>query len=256
MSYFDILSDEVSRGIEGGNDGIPMGFDRLNKYVGIRKSIYFLIGGNTGSGKTSLVDDAFVLNPIDWYFSKENKGDIDLEIIYRSMERNRKYKLAKWISRKIFLDHGMLIPVSKLLGWNDRMTPDEHDIFKTYRDYIGNLESIVTIIDGPENPVGIAKDIKAHALQHGKIEELDEYNKIYIPNKPNKITIVVEDTLNLLKLTKDLNTKKAAIDKMSDENRYARDFFGYTIAAVSQFNRSISNIMRLKNGDVEPQLED
>ena len=42
MSYFDILSDEVSRGIEGGNDGIPMGFDRLNKYVGIRKSIYFL----------------------------------------------------------------------------------------------------------------------------------------------------------------------------------------------------------------------
>jgi replicative DNA helicase len=43
---------------------------------------------------------------------------------------------------------------------------------------------------------------------------------------------------------------------MSDENRYARDFFGYTIVAVSQFNRMISNIQRLKNGDVEPQLED
>jgi replicative DNA helicase len=59
-----------------------------------------------------------------------------------------------------------------------------------------------------------------------------------------------------LKTTKDQTTKKEAIDKMSDELRYARDFFGYTPVAVSQFNRSISNIQRIKNGDVEPQLED
>jgi replicative DNA helicase len=43
---------------------------------------------------------------------------------------------------------------------------------------------------------------------------------------------------------------------MSDELRYARDFFGYTPVVVSQFNRDISNIMRIKNGDVEPQLDD
>ena len=43
---------------------------------------------------------------------------------------------------------------------------------------------------------------------------------------------------------------------MSDELRYARDFFGYTPVVVSQFNRDISNPMRIKNGDVEPQLED
>jgi hypothetical protein len=43
---------------------------------------------------------------------------------------------------------------------------------------------------------------------------------------------------------------------MSDELRYARDFFGYTPVVVSQFNRDISNPMRQKNGDVEPQLED
>jgi replicative DNA helicase len=60
----------------------------------------------------------------------------------------------------------------------------------------------------------------------------------------------------LLKTTKDQTTKKAAIDKMSDELRYARDFYGYTPVAVSQFNRDISNPIRIKNGDVEPQLED
>jgi hypothetical protein len=43
---------------------------------------------------------------------------------------------------------------------------------------------------------------------------------------------------------------------MSDELRYARDFYGYSPVVVSQFNRDISSPMRLKNGDVEPQLED
>jgi replicative DNA helicase len=43
---------------------------------------------------------------------------------------------------------------------------------------------------------------------------------------------------------------------MSDELRYARDFYGYTPVVVSQFNRDISNPIRIKNGDVEPQLDD
>jgi hypothetical protein len=218
--------------------------------------MYFLVGGLTGSGKTSFIDDAFVLNPFDWYRSVQNKQDIKLKIIYRSMERSRTYKFAKWISRRIFLDYGMIIPVSKLLGWTDKMSKDEHDLFLTYRDYMGELNECITIIDGPENPVGIAKELKAHALENGSIEKLDEFNKIYVPNHENVVTIVVIDHIGLLKTTKDQPTKKEAIDKMSDELRYARDFYGYTPVVVSQFNRSISNPMRIKNGDVEPQLED
>jgi hypothetical protein len=252
---FDKLRDEVQKGIEGKNSGIPMGFNRLNRYIGIRKSIYTLVGGLTGSGKTSFVDDAFVLNPYDWYINNP-KTDIKLKIIYHSMERSRTYKLAKWVSRKIFFDEGIEIAVPKLLGWTDRMTHDEHDLFLKYEDYVNNMAANITIIDGPENPIGIAKNLKEHALKNGKIEQLDEYNKIYIPNNENEVTIVVIDHIGLLRLTKEHNTKKSAIDKMSDELRYARDFYGYSPVVVSQFNRDIANPMRLKNGDVEPQLED
>jgi len=253
---FDDLNREVEKGLNGENTGIPMGFDRLNHYIGIRRSMYFLIGGLTGSGKTSFIDDAFVLNPVDWYLSSENKTDIKLKIIYRSMERSRTYKLAKWVSRRIFLDHGLIIPINKLLGWTSKMSKEEHDIFLTYSDYIKKLGEIITIIDGPENPIGIAKELKEHALKNGKIEQIDEYNKKYIPNDDKTITIVILDHIGLLKSTKDLHTKKALIDKMSDELRYARDFFGYTPVVVSQFNRDIANPARIKNGDVEPQLED
>jgi len=255
MSFQD-LKKEVQAGLDGRNHGIPMGFNRLNRYIGIRKSIYTLIGGLTGSGKTSFVDDAYVLNPFDWYISKENNTNVKLEIIYRSMERGRTYKLAKWIGRKIFLDHGVIITVNKLLGWKEKMTKDEHDLFLMYEDYMGQMGEVMNIIDGPENAVGIAKELKAHALQRGRIEQVDEYNKVYIPNDENTITIVVIDHIGLLKTTQAQTTKKQAIDKMSDELRYARDFYGYTPVVVSQFNRDISNPIRIKNGDVEPQLED
>lgn len=253
---FENLSKEVDIGLSGRNSGIPMGFNRLNRYIGIRKRLYFVVGGLTGSGKTSFVDDAFVLNPVDWYLLNRNKTNIKLKVVYRSMERSRNYKLAKWICRKIFLDHGQIIPVSKLLGWNEKLTKDEHDIFLSYKTYMDELEDIITIIDGPENAVGIAKDLKEYALARGRIEQVDQYNKQYFPNDENEITIVVVDHIGLLKTTKDQPTKKSAIDKMSDELRYARDFYGYTPVIVQQFNRDISNPIRIKNGDVEPQLED
>jgi hypothetical protein len=253
---FDDLKKAVQDGMDGRNNGIPMGFNRLNRYIGIRKSMYTLVGGLTGSGKTSFIDDAYVLNPFDWYISKENKTNIKLKIIYRSMERSRTYKFAKWVSRKIFLDQGVIIPVNKLLGWTDKMTHDEHDLFLMYEDYMGEMNEVMTIIDGPENAVGIAKELKAHALDNGEIVQLDQYNKKYIPNDENAVTLVIVDHIGLLKVTKDQPTKKQAIDKMSDELRYARDMYGYSPVVVSQFNRDISNIMRLKNGDVEPRLED
>lgn len=254
---FELLKAEVDKGLADKNGGIPMGFDRLNRYVGIRKGMYYLIGGNTGSGKTSFIDDAFVLNPIDWAMSQAGRDSgITVKVWYRSMERSRTYKMAKWVTRKIFIDQGIIIPVGKLLGWTEKMTKDEHDLFLYYEGYMRELEECVTIIDGPENPVGIAKELKAYAEERGTIEKIDKYNSIYVPNNPNEITLVVVDHIGLLKTTKDQPTKKEAIDKMSDELRYARDFYGYSPVVVSQFNRSISNPMRIKNGDVEPQLED
>lgn len=47
MSFYD-LSKAVQDGLDGRNNGIPMGFDRLNRYIGIRKSMYTLVGGLTG----------------------------------------------------------------------------------------------------------------------------------------------------------------------------------------------------------------
>lgn len=259
MSTFDDLQREVEDGMEGRNSGIPMGFSRLNSHISIRKSNNYLIGGYTGSGKTSLLDDAFVLNPVDWYIRNFNNTEIRLKIKYWSMERNKKFKLMKWISRKIFLDHGKIIPVTRLMGWipkEQRLTSDEHDLFMMYRDYIEAILEIVEIIDGPENPTGVRNFMRSYHLANGKVEDIDEFHKIYIPNNKHLITLKARDHIGLSRGEKNLNTKKEIIDKASEDDRLDRDFYGTSCVNLSQFNRDISNPMRIKNGDVEPMIED
>lgn len=259
MSDFDGLYQELRDGLDGKNAGIPMGFTRLNSHISIRRANNYLIGGYTGSGKTALLDDCFVLNPIDWYIKNYSSTDIRFEIIYWSMERRKNFKYMKWISRRIFLDTGKLIPVPRLMGWvakENRLTKDEHDLFLTYRGYLEAILSTVKILDRPQNPTGMRKYLHDHAMNNGRMEEIDEYNSIYIANIPNKITLNIVDHIGLTKGEKNFPKGKAAIDRSSEDKRYARDVFGYSSVDISQFNRDIANPMRIKNGDVEPMLED
>lgn len=267
IDYYSGLDKEIEHGLN--QEQISMGFDRLNYHVGLRKSTYYLIGGYTGSGKTSFLDDAFVLNPYDFVNSHKNTKGLKLKIFYFSMERRKNYKIAKWISRRIFLDTGKIITANKILGWvsNEfKLTFDEHDIVKSYKDYINfMLNDAITIIENPQNPMGIKKTIDTYAELNGKKEKIDAHNTIYIPDNEKEHVIVIYDHIGLQKKETRkypngdivrLSTPKEIIDQSSEDARKFRDVYGYTIVKVSQFNRDIANPTRIKNGDVEPMLED
>ena len=263
MSVFEELHDDVKRGMNGGNVNIPIGFPKLNRVIGIRESIYTLAGGYTGSGKTTLIDDAYVLNPYDWYL--HNKDKVKMKVIYWSMERKKKYKIAKWISRKMFIEKRLLVPVDKILGWYGKMNEEEYAAFLHYKAYIDEMfdSGFITMLEGPDNPTGIYKFIKGYAEGSvdlglpgiGKVVPVDRFNRKFEKNHP-EITLLVIDHIGLLKGEKGLGTKKEIIDKLSEHMRNARDLYGFSPVLVSQFNRDIANPIRIKNGDVEPMLED
>jgi hypothetical protein len=253
---FDTIREEVEKGLLGLNEGIPMGFYRVNKYIGIRKRIMTLIFGATGSGKSAFMHSAYILHPYDYLL--EHKSDIKFKVILFSMERSKVYILAKWVSRRIFLTQGVLIPIPKLLGWwsDDKLTHDEHDLFMQCKDYIDGLLDVVDIVEGPQNPTGIYKYVKEYATTHGKFEEIDEYIKVYLPDHPNEIVIIGEDHLGLTKSEKGMTTKKEAIDKLSEYNQWFRDALGYTPVLVSQLNRSLNNPAFMKREAFEPTIDD
>ncbi len=261
----DLLWDEICSGVKGKNSGIPMGFNRLNKYLGLRKSIYTTVGAAAGCGKTSLVDCAYVLNPYDWYIKNKHKASCKLkfEVIYFSMERKKTYKLAKWLCMKMYKEDNVLLTTDQLLSWQTTLDKTNQERAKFYIDYYFKemMESgIVTIIDGQMNPTGIYKFMKAHALKRGTEEEISEYEHRYIPNDDNLITNVVHDHAGK---TKNENIggkyeKKLSIDKASEYYCWARDYLGYSPIMINQFNRtSYQDIQftRKEGGDPDPTVE-
>lgn len=256
MSQFDKLEEEVQKGLQGGNDGIPMGFNRIERYIGIRKRIYTLIFGATGSGKSAFLHSAYILNPFDWYMANKPKN-VKLHITLFSMERSKIYTEMKWVSRKIFLEFGILIPIGKLLGWRgfEKLTKDEHDLFIMMRDYIDSMEGVIDIIEGAQNPTGVYKHIKTYAEANGKIEHVSEFQKVYIPDNNNEIHIIAGDHFGLTKIEKGYTTKKEAIDRHSEYYQFFRDFYGYSPVAVSQITRELGSVLYQKMDSFEPTLD-
>lgn len=252
---FDKLNEEIEKGIKGINSGVSMGFPRLSKYIGIRKRIMTLVFGAPGSGKSAYLHSAYILNPYD-ALKASNPNNIKFKVILFSMERSKIYILAKWMSRRIFLEEGILIPIQRMLGWwDEKLTKDEHDLILKYRDYMNELLETVDIIEGPQNPTGIYKYVKEYAENNGKFEQLSEYHKVYIPTHSNEIVIVGEDHLGLTKREKGQN-KKEAIDKVSEYNQWMRDQLGYSPVPVSQLNRNLNNPIYRKLDSVEPTIDD
>lgn len=85
---------------------------------------------------------------------------------------------------------------------------------------------------------------------------MDEYTKIYTPTVANNIVIVAEDHLGLTKLEKGCNSKKEAIDKLTEYNQIFRDRYGYIPVCVSQLNRNLNNPMFQNLTHFEPTLDD
>lgn len=257
MSDFDNLRKAIDDGMEGGNQGASMGFERLDKYLSLRKKIYSLVFGATGSGKSAFVHSAFILHPFEWMKSKQNTGGVKLRFILFSMERSKVYIQAKWLSRRIFLNNGILIPIPKLLGWwDEKLTHDESDLVDLEEDYFNELEEYCTIYEGSRSPADIFRILKEYTNTHGREHDVSEFKKEYEQDDPKEIVIPVGDHLGLTKLTKSISNKKEAIDTVSEHFQYFRDFHHMSPVAVSQLTRALSNPMYTKMDSFEPSIDD
>jgi len=257
IGTFDAFVNIMDQGMEGIYEGIPLGLENLQDYISLRKSMLYVLGGYTGSAKTSLADEIFVLNPYE-HMVKEGKSD-KLRIVYWSMERKKVFKVAKWVTRKIFKDTGEIVPMKRLLGWvkkNDRLSEVELRDIKSYKGYFDELFKCIRIIDGRQNPTGIRKEIERIATENGQIIPISQFEKKYIPTDPSVTWVHIFDHVGKLKCENGKNIKDT-IDSFSDDtSNLTRDLYGHSAVVLSQFNRDIANPFRLKQGDVEPRLED
>jgi hypothetical protein len=236
MSYFQNLKAAIEDGISGKNEGLPTSLDRLDDYISIKKRMMITVFGATGSAKSTLVNQAFIMSPWEHCL----KYNIPIKILFFSMERSIVFTHAKQLVARIFKDKGELIDLPVLLGWykNKKLAPHEALYINDYEDYYNKMEEDIEVYQGQKTPEEIEKIVEKYAEDNGKFEIIDG-KEIYTPDNEKEHVIVVVDHLGLTKKGKH-KSKKEAIDTLVEYQQHFRDDYGYTIIDVSQVNRDLS----------------
>lgn len=267
MSLSTELDHQIQVARKGKAGVIPVPYSRVGDYIDIAKNTMYLIGGESGSAKSTMVDDMFLIHPIKWYLNNKTE-DIKLSVIKFGMERKQYNYSARWISRLIFEEQGIEIHPKKILGRNPRyrMTEYEYNLVMEYYRILDKWEEDDVLIchENSKNPTGIAIYLDAFAERHGVITHKDKEdksmeniltNKKYVPNHPNHIVLVITDHIGILAPEQDSKTK-SQIDKHSRTSQNARDIYGFSPVEIQQLNRSLSDVHRQRMGDLVPKLSD
>lgn len=255
--------EQIEGGLEGKYQGLNNGFNRLNDYIfNVQRGTKTLIGGDSGTGKTALVD-YILLNALEDAISK----GIDINIDYNSWEIKENDKKANWCSQIIYKKYNRIIKpeVIKGLG-NNRLNAEEKQLVFSELDYVDELFSKINFSWTPTNPTGLYLQYWRNMESKGKFEYEDYIDKDgntkqkikrFIHNNPEAYNLVVLDHLYYLKKERGFETKEV-IDKWSEYTVELSNMFNYSFFNISQFNDGLSSVERqkFKGVDLSPQKTD
>ena len=257
------LEERIQAGINGKFQGLSNGFKRINKEIhGIQRGVYTLLGGLSGTYKTTLAD-FMLLNALS---DGEAQG-IEINVFYYSYEIDELSKKCNWLSVIIKNKYNVTIPPEVIKGFGDnRLTPLELDYVKKEIPTVNALFSKINFRFKSTNPTGIYNEMWQYLSSKGTFtyveytdSEGNTKRKIdkFTPNNAEAYNIIILDHLLLLKKERGFSDKEV-IDKASEYMVELRNMFNVSCIFISQFNDGLSSIDRakFKGVDISPQITD
>jgi len=245
--HFDRAIREVDEGREGRAVWIPMAFPKIGENMEIAPRSYTLVGGASGTGKTALVHQLYILSPYNWYIKNRHQSDVKLKIVLRNMERPFHLLLTKWVAVYLHAKYGLLCDTRFLMGRGQQKSKVSDELYEKVCegfDYFKIMcEDVIDVRSKIENPTGIANHVRGIAEDQGKFVKLDKYRTRYIPNDENRITLVILDHIGRISPERGYNQVEN-LKKMSEYLSIARDVYGFSPVVVCQFNRGIQETAR------------
>jgi replicative DNA helicase len=257
------IEERIKSGLKGDYQGLDNGLDRINNYIfGIQRACYSLIGGASGSAKTTFLDYQIITAIQD-----AELKNIPLNIIYYSWEIDELTKKANWLSVLIYKKYQIVISPEKIKGLGKfRLTEDEQKLVFDEIEEVDKIFNKIIWVWEPQNPTGCYKFWWDYMSPKGKFikekyvdENNTEQERIvrFELNNPNEYNIVAIDHVSLAKLERGY-TLKQNLDKLSEYTVLCRNLFKMTFIYLQQFNNGLSSIDRLKfkGADISPQQSD
>lgn len=237
------ILEEIDRGREGLNHGIPMGLPKLEGIIdGVTRETYTLILSNSGAGKTSFALYAYVYKPL-----MAHLDDNDFKVLYFSLEMNEVSLYIKLLSIYIFETYGIQLSFKEILSRKKEyvLSEEHYNLVKECLPWIDKVSQKLEIYDKNASAATVYAILMKRLKAIGRFEET-ETRTIYHPNNPNLIYNVVIDHIGLIK-PQDTNLK-GEIDKLSAYLVQFREKCGISPVVIQQANREQGNIERYKQG--------
>lgn len=240
---------------------IPSPFERYSEYwPGIEKAKMIGITASPKVGKTQLSDFMFLYHPINYIIS--NETNLDVEVLYFSLEMSKYQKYLQAISHFLFIKEGISISPTELRSVRKALSNDVIEKIKNIEPFLNKFFQKVKYNDYIRNRYGIWLEIFKYAEQNGEIiyEERDfdgKKQKVisgYKPHKPDKITIIIVDHVSLLNPERG-DKLHDSIGKLSSEDLIrARNLFGFTPVVVQQQAAAQESLENKKADALMPSL--
>lgn len=263
---FDRTRRLISDGQSDVPSGIPTKLEKLDKYIhGTRQATYYLYGAESGVGKTTFAREIHIHVPYEYYKLVNDTDQLDILNIDFSLEVSAEYNMGAAIVRRLFLDHGKVVPLEHLFGW-DRVSnrevildPEIVRLVDSYKDYFSDFERKLLVVDEETTPTFFHDFLMEVAKRYGRFNREGRWISecgSYTANNPNMYFNVIVDTVNLTDKEPGNQTVKDTIDRISRIAVWFRNKCGFTFVFLQQFNADISATDRRRYGIKTPLLRD
>jgi hypothetical protein len=222
---------------------------RTSEYLsGPQQGRYYIVSGASGAGKSQLTDELFVFTPFE--FTLNNK-EIDIDILYWSLELDGETKMHQWIAKRLYENYGIRTNVDIIRSVGKvRINDNIHMAVKETNEYFSKLESKLKFYEGSYSPSNIIEEIENYSIQNGKLDN----NGVYIPNNPNRYVIIIVDHASLLSLEPNMNIK-LCIEKLSKYFVKCKNNYKYIPVLIQQQSAEKENVDHYKASKMEPSKD-
>lgn len=238
------LLNQIDSGRSGKNHGYSIGLPKLERIIdGVTPSTYTIIFSPSGVGKTTFALYSYIYKPLC-----EHMSDNNFKIIYYSLEMSAEILMAKLLCMHIFDTYGVELSLKELLSRraNYTLSDEYYNMIQDSRPWLERVEELLIIYDKGLNAEVLYSSLMKHLTNNGKFTE-GENRKIYIPNNPDCVTLVIIDHLSLVRPANG-RTLKQEMDLISSYLVTLRNMCKISPLVIMQANREPSSMDRRKEG--------
>lgn len=253
MSGKELFYQSVDEGRQGYNIGLSTGSSKLDLYTdGFLPGTSYLIGGSSGSGKSTNALWTFIYQPLTHYLKGECK-ERDPHWKLFSLEMTQTQVYAKLISMYIFDNYSITLRFKDIFsrGKDCKLSDENYEILRKCDKFLDILDERIDFYEGTLTEAIYLNEVEIFLKKFGTFN-----GNSYTPNNSQQILGVMIDHMTLVKATAG-RSKKDEIDAISRDSVLLRNKTKIMSPIhIAQFNRNSNNQERMKQGLQDPSMED